>query len=735
MHNLQKSIRRMFDFASAKPRRPQRTSSNKTTPAEVLEQRALLSAITVTSAADTTAEDGMVTLREAIAAANFDISIDGSEAGSGFDTIQFDASLSGQSIVLGEGEIFIRSDLRINGLGAAASTIDGAALSRIFQVSPGSLLEIRDITLTNGRDTGADSDSLSGAAAESGIGGAILNDGGTLMIVDSVIANSAVYGGDSLSGTPGSRGGGAFGAAVANLEGQVSVVDSVIESNSAVSGNSTGSGNSGNAVGGGVYSRNGSVTIRNSTLDSNTTQAGTVASGTSGISAGGGLAAISATVFVQASTFSNNDSELGGAIFRSATGSTVTSLDILNSTISNNTGDIGAGLYHGDSGMTSIDYSTIVENQAATRSGGLYSVGHIEIGRSILTGNTAPTDANINANSTSLNTVVSTGDNIFGDITGVAVDGETSNVENVAMASVVYPLADNGGPTQTHMLVPGSIAINTVTTDEFNLADQRGDVRPADGTADIGAIEVSTEDVNDIAADLDVSLGLITTGDLFEDWGGRGEKWMKGADGAWFFILPNGELYEWDGSGGANGTLLTTLPTIFHGAPDLLYHAHTIQLDRDLGLQSTGNYYENWGGAGEKWLKDREGAWYFILPTGQLHRWDGSSGANGTFVHSLGSEFHTNPELLINAHAIGIDSQFGFEQGTGAFNTFGRSEKWFEDRNGDAFFVLPGGLVHRWDGRASATGTLISKQGSDVYTDPALLYNAYDSVMSEWTGI
>lgn len=61
---------------------------------EPLEDRTLLSTITVTSLADNLTSDGQVTLREAIQAANSDSSVDGSTAGSGADTIVFDPSLT-----------------------------------------------------------------------------------------------------------------------------------------------------------------------------------------------------------------------------------------------------------------------------------------------------------------------------------------------------------------------------------------------------------------------------------------------------------------------------------------------------------------------------------------------------------------------------------------------------------------------------------------------------------------
>src|SRR5262245_38174256 len=59
------------------------------------------------------------------------------------------------------------------------------------------------------------------------------------------------------------------------------------------------------------------------------------------------------------------------------------------------------------------------------------------------------------------------------------------------------PLADNGGPTLTHALLPGSPALNAgsnehiLSVDDPLLLDQRGQRRVAGGTVDIGAFELN----------------------------------------------------------------------------------------------------------------------------------------------------------------------------------------------------------------------------------------------------
>ena len=56
------------------------------------------------------------------------------------------------------------------------------------------------------------------------------------------------------------------------------------------------------------------------------------------------------------------------------------------------------------------------------------------------------------------------------------------------------PLANNGGPTQTHALLSGSVAIDAVSdcTDTDNnplTTDQRGVLRPQGSACDVGAYE------------------------------------------------------------------------------------------------------------------------------------------------------------------------------------------------------------------------------------------------------
>lgn len=76
------------------------------------------------------------------------------------------------------------------------------------------------------------------------------------------------------------------------------------------------------------------------------------------------------------------------------------------------------------------------------------------------------------------------------------------------------------------------------------------------------------------AWELDQEHNLVTGENLFENWGGLQERWMRGTDN-WFFIVPNGDFFEWNGSPRSNlsGDLLAQLPPEYYTNPTLLSEA------------------------------------------------------------------------------------------------------------------------------------------------------------------
>jgi hypothetical protein len=108
--------------------------------------------------------------------------------------------------------------------------------------------------------------------------------------------------------------------------------------------------------------------------------------------------------------------------------------------------------------------------------------------------------------------IVSNGHNLIGDTNGSSgwVASDLLNVD-----PNLGPLQDNGGPTQTMALLPGSPAIDAGDNTDAPEWDQRGEGYPriVNGTIDIGAFEVQApplpEDGNFLA--------MLMTADWNED--------------------------------------------------------------------------------------------------------------------------------------------------------------------------------------------------------------------------
>jgi len=165
------------------------------------------------------------------------------------------------------------------------------------------------------------------------------------------------------------------------------------------------------------------------------------------------------------------------------------------------TGNGGAGGYGGDayamlSGVAdALTNCTLALNQVAGGAGG--AGGRAGGGSPGVPGAGGAVSGGLVNGSTVLNCVLATnqpancsgwvndiGHNLSSDA-GCFTNSTSGNGVDPGLA----PLADNGGPTLTMALLPGSPAINTGDTSLAPAADQRGFPRPAGLAADIGAFE------------------------------------------------------------------------------------------------------------------------------------------------------------------------------------------------------------------------------------------------------
>jgi hypothetical protein len=319
-----------------------------------------------------------------------------------------------------------------------------------------------------------------------GLGGGIRNNNGALIIVSSEISGNTA----TSKGEPdGSIGGGIY-----SVGGTLEVTNSTI------------SGNHVNIGGGGIY---GSGTITNSTISGNSASPAVV--GNAGV--GGGIWT-QGVLILNNCTVSNNVAELeGGGVLNFGT------LRVTNCTVSGNMAEgkhtrspLGGGIdNYSDATLFEISNSTITNNLAGGGGGGIYNRGgHGTITYTTLSGNSGVDGGAIHNRATLeiRNSILNSGDfgpNIFnegGTITShgynlssddgsgyLSGPGDQANTD-----PLLGPLQDNGGPTFTHDLLPGSPAVDAGDPNFAPppLYDQRGPGfdRVVDGRIDIGSFEV-----------------------------------------------------------------------------------------------------------------------------------------------------------------------------------------------------------------------------------------------------
>lgn len=408
------------------------------------------------------------------------------------------------TITLTLGELTPGSDVLVQGPGAGQLAVSGNFVSRVLTVAAGRAIELRDLTLRDGRPPlvgdphggcvkNAGALVLSGVRVEDcqarsmpdetpaagGDGGGIYNAAGaTLVLTRCVIrlGQAGAGGGDPFSPPAGGRGGGVF-----NL-GSATLTESTLELNRAgTGGGPTGAGGDG----GGIHS-SGALWLERSTVAAN---------------ASGDGAQFCAPTCV------NGRDGKGGGLW--ASGETT----LTNVTVSGNTiGSTAAGLSNVGGGLVLAPTAGVIDrlrnvtvagNTASGAGGGLAreGAGTVRLRHTILGTNAAGTnDKDCTGGSAAL---VSEGWNLV-RIGGSCASVFGSSDQVGSLAAPVEPglgaLGANGGPTATHALLAGSLALDAgdatgcrgwdpgTMTDVPLLVDQRGEGRPRDGDGDLAAI-------------------------------------------------------------------------------------------------------------------------------------------------------------------------------------------------------------------------------------------------------
>jgi len=397
------------------------------------------------------------------------------------------SALTCSTITLAQGAIpVVPDELTIRGPGAQHLAIDGAGIDRVFVHYGYTAFTVSALTVRNGVNhvsgnhvaAGAciignsyvvlDHSVVTGCSAtgEGAYGGAII---ATNIALDSSTVSGNVAQGSLLNGLTASYGGGVFA-----YHGFVVIIDSTVSGNRATldPNNPNGSYD----TGGGVFTDNGGYAFR-STFDGN------YSSGT-----GGGIAT-HGTFLLSDSTVSGNTAKnkSGGGVFVRSTQPFVSD----NSTVAHNTAPVGAGVYFG---LTPPQHAEFQSTIVANNTGG-------DIGAK-------------------LDLTLSGAANLIMSVAHVTAPPDTLQTDPHLLL-----LAANGGPTRTHALAAGSVAIDHGNNAAALTTDQRGNgfARSAGPAPDIGAFELPAAVVAAPAQPVPASSVLQSTllGLLLGLWGVR----------------------------------------------------------------------------------------------------------------------------------------------------------------------------------------------------------------------
>ncbi len=382
---------------------------------------------------------------------------------------------------LAQGQLVASAPMTITAAGAATTIVDGAALSRVLQITASGNVDMSGITIQNGKVVG-----VSSTAAGAGI--EVL---GTLRLSNSVVQNNtvAVTGG----GISSPSGGGIAGD---------STTSSLSLTNVTVTGNS-GSSTSIAFIGGGVGS-DGTLTYTGGIVANNTAslQPG------DGLGEGGGISITQGTATLSGLDIHDNAAGGGGGVVDENGPSTLSNSTLRNNHAKSTNDDGGGFLANGNtdtltnvtitgndsvaSGGGVTDFTggitllndTITDNTAAQPGGGLES-GTLR-GATKVTGTILSANSPDNCKDIQTGVITSQGSNInSGTTCGFAAAGDKSSTD-----PNLGPLRNNGGPAPTRAITSSSPAFDAdLATCPPPATDEVGTTRPQGARCDIGAFE------------------------------------------------------------------------------------------------------------------------------------------------------------------------------------------------------------------------------------------------------
>ena len=386
------------------------------------------------------------------------------------DTIRFAPALSGQTITLSS-QLNVTKSLTIDGSTVAQPiTLSGNNAVRVLFIDANIDVTVMGVIITNGKIEQPIAPPLTPTPTPLGgidTGGGMVNNG-RLTLNAVTFAHNQAGPGLAAAALAAPVPYGSSGALRNN--GVVTITNSTFAGNQAINGD------------GGAIENYGQMVVQNSTfVDNYAFHLG---------GAQGGAIYNAATLTVNHSTFNTNTAEgsfvdsSGGAIYNAAI------LTVNNSTFSNNSLPLAdfatAGSAISTEGTAWIYQSTFNENTSSS----LATNGATHLYNSIVANSVNGFDCE-GTLTTNINNLIEDGS------CGATLTGDPK----------LGPLANNGGSTQTHLLLTGSPAIDAGDSATCFGTDQRDIARPLDGNGDgvvrcdIGAVEVTAPESTLIFAD------------------------------------------------------------------------------------------------------------------------------------------------------------------------------------------------------------------------------------------
>ncbi len=394
-------------------------------------------------------------------------------------------------------------------------TISGNQAVRVFYVGTNVSFTLKHVMIADGQSTN---------------GAGIYNDGGAVVVENCTFSANSVRGCQGSPPGAGADGDGMAGCGGAIYSGGSLEVSQCSFLQNSASGGEGGwawsPGSAGGAGQGGAIFSAGALAVSASLFAYNTASGGPGGVGTGGF--------ILVPIIPPAGGPGGPGGDgLGGAIFNGGTAS------LVNCTVADNTGTGGSGGWggvwtfedinpisgppgpngpagYGWGGICSINGQLYLTNcTVAFNTGGIQCDGGLFVNTLLAT--------NLPQN-VSASAATDGGHNLSSDGSWSLSTGTSRNNTDAKLG----PLADNGGPTLTCALLPGSPAINAGDSASAPPVDQRGFPRPLGNSANIGAFEYG---VLSLTISNSAPAGLAI--------------WVSGAAGPFCCLLRSGDLRSW----------------------------------------------------------------------------------------------------------------------------------------------------------------------------------------------